>query len=104
MKNLFVGNLSYAIDNQQLQALFSPFGLVQSANVVMDRVTGQSKGYGFVAMAENEARVAISELHGKEIQGRPLTVNEARPRGSMGPTTHSPSQSDRPESGFSRRN
>ncbi len=84
MKNLFVGNLSYASDNQQLHALFSPFGQVQSANVVMDRVTGQSKGFGFVAMAENEAKTAISELHGKEIQGRPLTVNEAKPRGVTG--------------------
>ena len=102
MKNLFVGNLSYAIDNQQMHALFSPFGQVQSANVVMDRVTGQSKGFGFVAMAENEAKAAISELHGKEIQGRPLTVNEAKPRASMGPAQRGPSESDHPESVFSR--
>jgi RNA recognition motif-containing protein len=78
---LYVGNLSYNITNQSLEALFAEFGRVQSAQVVMDRDTGRSKGFGFVEMSDNgQAQAAIAGLHEKEVEGRSLTVNEARPR------------------------
>lgn len=80
MKNLYVSNLSYAIDNQQLAALFSPYGTVLSASVIMDRETGRSKGFGFVEMEDEGTAAAISALNGKIIEGRPLKVNEARPK------------------------
>ena len=80
-KKLYVGNLSYSVDNRQLESLFTPHGAVTSANVIMDRETGRSKGFGFVEMSnDQEANAAISALHGKDIEGRSLTVNEARPR------------------------
>ena len=78
---LYVGNLSYNITNQSLETLFAEFGLVQSAQVVMDRDTGRSKGFGFVEMSDNsQAQAAIAGLNEKEVEGRSLTVNEARPR------------------------
>ena len=78
---LYVGNLSYKTSSSDLQTLFSPFGAVQSAEVVADRDTGRSKGFGFVQMGtDDEAKAAIAALHGKDHEGRPLTVNEARPR------------------------
>jgi len=80
-KNLYVGNLSYSVDNRELENLFAPHGVVESARVVMDRETGRSKGFGFVEMGtDDHARTAISALHGKDVDGRSLTVNEARPR------------------------
>lgn len=103
MKNLYVGNLSYGIDNQRLQALFSPFGQVKSASVVIDRLTGRSKGFGFVEMGANEASAAILALHGKEVDGRPLTVNEARPREVSGTNLGNHYGRSRPGSGPSRR-
>jgi cold-inducible RNA-binding protein len=84
-KKLYVGNLSYNVTNSSLEELFSQFGRVQSAEVVMDRDTGRSKGFGFVEMADdNAANEAISGLNEKEHDGRPLTVNEARPREPRG--------------------
>ena len=80
-KKLYVGNLSYQVDNAALEQLFTPFGQVRTAEVVMDRDTGRSKGFGFVEMENDaEAQAAISALSGKEHGGRALTVNEARPR------------------------
>jgi RNA recognition motif-containing protein len=80
-KKLYAGNLSYDIDDGGLQALFAPFGTVASAKVIMDRDTGRAKGFGFVEMGtDEEAAAAIAGLNGKEIQGRALTVNEARPK------------------------
>ena len=80
-KRLYVGNLSYSVTNASLEELFSQFGAVSSAEVVQDRDTGRSKGFGFVEMADdNGAQEAIRGLNEKEIEGRPLTVNEARPR------------------------
>jgi cold-inducible RNA-binding protein len=80
-KKLYVGNLSYSVDNRELESLFSAHGSVASANVIIDRDTGRSKGFGFVEMvSDQEARTAISALHGKDVDGRSLTVNEARPR------------------------
>ncbi len=84
-KKLYVGNLSYQVTNSSLEELFSQFGRVQSAEVIQDRDTGRSKGFGFVEMAdENGAQEAIRGLNEKEHDGRPLTVNEARPREARG--------------------
>ena len=84
-KRLYVGNLGYDVSSADLEQLFSPFGSVQSADVVSDRMTGRSKGFGFVEMGtDSEAQAAISALNGKEHAGRPLTVNEARPREERG--------------------
>jgi cold-inducible RNA-binding protein len=78
---LYVGNLSYDINNESLEELLAPFGSVRSAQVIQDRDTGRSKGFGFVEMADdNAARTAIAELNEKDFGGRPLTVNEAKPR------------------------
>lgn len=80
-KKLYVGNLTYEITNADLEGLFSPFGEVRSAEVIQDRDTGRSKGFGFVEMADdNAANAAIAALNEKEQNGRRLAVNEARPR------------------------
>ena len=82
---MYVGNLSYDVDNSSLEELFAPFGSVRSAQVIQDRDTGRSKGFGFVEMADdNAARTAIAELNEKDFGGRPLTVNEAKPREERG--------------------
>jgi len=79
--NLYVGNLSYTVGNSELQSMFAEHGAVTSAHVIMDRESGRSKGFGFVEMSENaQGKAAISALHGKAMDGRSLTVNEARPR------------------------
>jgi RNA recognition motif-containing protein len=78
---LYVGNLSYATTSSDLEQLFGQHGTVQSAEVISDRETGRSKGFGFVQMAsDEEAQAAIAALNGQENDGRPLTVNEAKPR------------------------
>ena len=78
---LYVGNLSYSITSQKLEDLFAEHGQVNSAQVIQDRDTGRSKGFGFVEMNDaNEGRAAIETLNLKEVDGRALTVNEARPR------------------------
>ncbi len=78
---LYVGNLGYDITNAELEQIFSQYGTVRSAEVVMERGTGRSKGFGFVEMStDEEAQAAISALEGKEMGGRRITVNIARPR------------------------
>src|SRR5436309_2640375 len=80
-KKLYVGNLSYGVTDSDLERMFAPFGTVQSAQVIMDRDTGRSKGFGFVEMGSDaEAQAAITGMGGKEVDGRTLTVNEARPK------------------------
>ena len=80
-KKLYVGNLSFQTTSQDLQDLFAQAGTVESASVIEDRNTGQSKGFAFVEMStEEEAAAAIDQFNGKEFGGRNLTVNEARPR------------------------
>jgi RNA recognition motif-containing protein len=80
-KKLYVGNLTYAVNDAELQQLFEQFGSVQSAQIIMDRESGRSKGFGFVEMAsDDEAKAAIEALNGKDHNGRALTVNEAKPR------------------------
>src|ERR1700733_5520115 len=85
-KKLYVGNLSYDTNDSDLQQLFSQYGTVQSAQVIMDRDTGRSKGFGFVELSSaQEGQAAIQALHDQEVNGRKLTVNEARPREDRGP-------------------
>ena len=80
-RKLYVGNLAYGITDSDLQQMFGAHGTVQSAQVIMDRDTGRSKGFGFVEMGSDaEAQAAITALNGAEKEGRPLTVNEARPK------------------------
>ncbi|MEW6249969.1 MAG: RNA-binding protein [Planctomycetota bacterium] len=85
-KKLYVGNLSYGVTSADLEQLFAAHGVVQSAQVIEDRDTGRSKGFGFVEMgSDEEAQNAISALNGQQHDGRALTVNEAKPRESRGP-------------------
>ena len=78
---LYVGNLGYGVTDSNLEQLFAPHGAVQSAQVIMDRDTGRSKGFGFVEMSSSgEAEKAINALNGVEKDGRAMTVNEARPK------------------------
>ena len=80
-KKLYVGNLAYGVGDGDLQQLFEAHGAVQSAQVIMDRDTGRSKGFGFVEMgSDQEAQAAIAALNGKQVDGRSLTVNEAKPK------------------------
>ena len=80
-KKLYVGNLPYSVSDSDLQAMFEPFGTVESAQVIVDRDTGRSKGFGFVEMASpQEGQAAIEGMHDKDVGGRKLVVNEARPR------------------------
>src|SRR5262249_28150584 len=84
-KKLYVGNLAYGVTDSDLQQMFEAHGTVQSAQVIMDRDTGRSKGFGFVEMgSDQEAQAAIAALSGKQVDGRPLTVNEARPQAEGG--------------------
>jgi len=80
-KKLYVGNLAYGVTDSDLQRMFEAHGTVESAQVIMDRDTGRSKGFGFVEMgSDQEAQAAIAAMNGKEFDGRTLTVNEARPK------------------------
>jgi RNA recognition motif-containing protein len=80
-KNLYVGNLAYNVRDPELRQRFAPHGTVQSAQVILDRETGRSRGFGFVEMSrDDEAQAAVAALHGKEVDGRVLTVREAEPR------------------------
>jgi RNA recognition motif-containing protein len=84
-KKLYVGNLPYETTNADLEQMFAAYGTVQSAQVIMDRDTGRSKGFGFVEMGnDQEAQAAITGLSGTQMGGRNLTVNEARPKEDRG--------------------
>jgi RNA recognition motif-containing protein len=78
--SMYVGNLPFSADRLSLESLFSPFGEVLSAKVMSDRDTGRSRGFGFVEMESADARKAIASLDGKDFEGRPLRVNESKPR------------------------
>ena len=79
--NIFVGNLSFSVTEQTLRSLFEPFGAVERVNVVTDRDTGQPRGFAFVEMANDaDAAKAINALNGRDVEGRTLNVNEARPK------------------------
>jgi RNA recognition motif-containing protein len=84
-KKIYVGNLTYGVTDSTLEQMFAAHGAVQSAQVIMDRDTGRSKGFGFVEMgSDQEAQGAIAAMNGKEVDGRSLTVNEAKPREDRG--------------------
>ena len=84
-KKLYVGNLPYNVSSSDLEQMFAAFGAVQSAQVIEDRETGRSKGFGFVEMgSDKDAQAAITGLNGQDHGGRPLTVNEAKPREDRG--------------------
>ena len=84
-RKLYVGNLTYDVTDSALEQMFAAHGTVQSAQVIMDRDTGRSKGFGFVEMSnDQEAQAAITALNGQQVEGRSLTVNEARPREERG--------------------
>jgi RNA recognition motif-containing protein len=84
-KNIYVGNLSWGTSEERLRETFEEYGEVLSARIITDRDTGRSRGFGFVEMeAEDEANAAIEALNGSMLDGRPLTVNEARPRAPRG--------------------
>ena len=84
--NIYVGNLPYTFTSSDLENVFTPYGEVSSAQVIMDRATGRSRGFGFVEMDDDAAgREAIEKLDGSDLDGRRLTVNEARPRQEQRP-------------------
>jgi RNA recognition motif-containing protein len=103
MKNLFVGNISFQTTESDLTALFQPFGQVGRIHIVTDRETGRARGFAFVEMPNDaEAAKAIAALDGKEMGGRNLKVNEARPKGERPPRSNSGgSTGGRGRSGFS---
>ena len=79
--NIFVGNLPYSLTDEELKEAFDPFGTVDSARVITDPYSGRSRGFGFVEMTdEREGEAAVEGLNGKELKGRPLTVDRARPK------------------------
>ena len=81
---LYVGNLSYSVNDSTLRALFEPFGNIESARVISDRDTGSSKGFGFVEMSDDDAQKAMGALNGRDNDGRALKVNEAKPQENRG--------------------
>ena len=85
MKNIFVGNLNFGSTEDAIRSLFEAYGTVERVNIITDRDTGQPRGFGFVEMSGNaEADRAIAELNGREVDGRALNVNEARPKADRG--------------------
>src|SRR5271165_3801960 len=85
MKNIFVGNLSFGTNEDAVRSMFEAYGSVERVNLITDRDTGQARGFGFVEMSNNaEADRAIAELNGRELDGRALNVNEARPKTDRG--------------------
>ena len=84
-KKLYVGNLSYSTTSESLREAFSKVGAVVSANVIMDKMSGRSRGFGFVEMEDADAQKAVESMNGKDVDGRALTVNEARPMAERPP-------------------
>ncbi|HCD35457.1 RNA-binding protein [Chlorobium phaeovibrioides] len=84
--NIYVGNLPYTVSEDDLRDAFSEFGQVESANIIMDKFSGRSKGFGFVEMSDDDAaREAIEAMHNKDFMGRSIMVNEAKPREERAP-------------------
>ncbi len=81
---IYVGNLGYSVNDSSLREVFAPFGNVESARVITDRDSGSSKGFGFVEMADGDAQKAMGALNGREVDGRALRVNEAKPQENRG--------------------
>jgi RNA recognition motif-containing protein len=84
MLNIYAGNLAYSVTDEDLRQAFAAYGKVERASVIMDRLTGRSRGFGFVEMAdETEARLAIEGLHESDLKGRKMLIREARPKGEQ---------------------
>jgi RNA recognition motif-containing protein len=99
--NLFVGGLAYKVTDDQLNDFFATVGTVTSAKVIVDKYSNQSKGFGFVEMStDEEAKKAIDELNGKELEGRPIAVSEARPREDRKPSFNNGNGGNRSGGGF----
>lgn len=89
--NIFVGNMAFSVTEQDLRELFAPYGVVDRINLIIDRETGRPRGFGFVEMADDKAaQAAITGLNGKELAGRALNVNEAKPREERRPSGGGP--------------
>ncbi len=88
MKKIYVGNLPYSATEDQLRALFTEHGAIESVAVITDRQTGRARGFGFVEMSSEDAEAAIAALNGHSLDGRNLKVNEARPRPDNGPSNN----------------
>jgi RNA recognition motif-containing protein len=87
--NIYVGNLPYSVNDQSLRSLFEQFGVVSSVKIIIDQISGKSKGFAFVDMGdESEALAAIEALNGKEFEGRTIVVNKAKPRAQLENKTH----------------
>ena len=103
--NIYVGNLAFSVPENELQSVFEKHGKVDSARIITDNHTGNSKGFGFVEMPnDNEAKSAMAELNGKELSGRSITVNEARPRTENRDRDRGDRGGDRGERGGGNRN
>jgi len=103
VKKIFVGNFTFSTTDADLRQMFEPYGAIESATVVTDRDTGRSRGFGFVEMPNNnEAEAAITALNGKDVGGRALTVNEARPKTDRGGFRGGPPRGGRGGGGGSR--
>ncbi len=100
--NIYVGNLAYSVTETDLRALFERHGTVESAEVVFDRRSNRSRGYGFVRMPDDAGRAAIAALNGSELQGRQLRVDESRPRPAGATTERRPSRGRGPGGGPTR--
>ncbi|MCX7633987.1 MAG: RNA-binding protein [Turneriella sp.] len=88
--NIYVGNLAYSATDEELRSAFEEFGAVNSVKIIRDHATGRSRGFAFVQMEDHEAgRIAVSQLNGSELRGRPLVVNEARAPRTMQRSNHS---------------
>jgi len=84
MLNIYAGNLAYSVTDEDLRQTFSAYGKVERASVILDRLTGRSRGFGFVEMSdESEARAAIEALHESDLKGRKMLIREARPKGEQ---------------------
>jgi RNA recognition motif-containing protein len=102
--NIYVGNLSFDVSEENLRQVFEPFGQVSSITIIKDKYSGQSRGFGFVEMPDRaQAQAAIESLNGKEVSGRQLSVNEARPRTDRGKSGERGGQKGG-RSGFGRKN
>jgi len=102
--NIYVGNLSFDVSEENLRQVFEPFGQVSSITIIKDKYSGQSRGFGFVEMPDRaQAQAAIESLNGKEVSGRQMSVNEARPRTDRGKSGER-GGSKGGRSGFGRKN
>jgi RNA recognition motif-containing protein len=101
--NIYVSNLSFNVQDEDLREFFAPFGEVTSAKIIVDRTTGQSRGFGFVEMSDDAAaKKAVNELNGGDVEGRTIRVSEAKPKEDRPARSNSPFKSDNNSKGYSK--